>query len=85
MVRYVCTFKISHLNLNWVHDNCIKMIFTEKGSLIALTSDVIIHSQLKVVSTDDPKSLWASAPDAHAGMATALYSTGNDIVYSGGK
>lgn len=50
-----------------------------------LTSDVIMYSQLKVVSTDDPKSLWAAAPDAHAGMATALYSTGNDIIYSGGE
>lgn len=41
--------------------------------------------QIKIVSSDDPNDLWAAAPDAHAGMATALYSTGNDILYSGGE
>lgn len=46
---------------------------------------IIIISQIKIVSADDPKSLWAAAPDAHAGMATALYSTGNNFLYSGGK
>jgi hypothetical protein len=52
---------------------------------MALTVDVIIFSQIKIVSANDPKSLWAAAPDAHAGMATALYSTGNNFLYSGGK
>ena len=61
------------------------MMLSDNGSLIVLTLDVIIYSQLKVVSTDDPKILWAAAPDAHAGMATALCSTGNDIIYSGGE
>ena len=45
----------------------------------------MIFTQLKIVSADDPRNLWAAAPDAHAGMATALYSTGNDILYSGGE
>ena len=52
---------------------------------MALTMDVIIFSQIKIVSSEDPKNLWAAAPDAHAGMATALYSTGNNFLYSGGE
>lgn len=47
--------------------------------------NVIMFSQIKIVSSDDPKNLWAAAPDAHAGMATALYSTGNNFLYSGGE
>lgn len=46
---------------------------------------IVFYLQLKVVAADDPKSLWAVASDAHAGMTTALFCSGDSIVYTGGK
>ena len=38
-----------------------------------------------MVSSADSLRLIAAASDAHAGMATALFSSGNDVIFSGGE